>query len=79
MKHFGVIFIALALLLTMSAVIAQDDMTPSVTVSDQVSLDSTVTVADVVANGPGFIVIHKANEDGGTGPVMLRCVSMMPL
>jgi hypothetical protein len=70
MKRFGVIFIVLALLLTMSAVIAQDEMIPSVTVSDQVSLDSTVTVADVVANGPAFIVIHKAGDDGGIGPVI---------
>ena len=46
-----------------------DAMTPSVMVADQVSLDGTVTVAEVVSNGPGFVVIH-ADADGAPGPVI---------
>ena len=56
-----------ALLISVAAVGAQD-MTPSVTVGDQVSLDGTVTIAEVVSNGPGWIVIH-ADADG-PGPVI---------
>lgn len=39
-------------------------VTPSVTVEDQAIVDGTVTVASVVSDGPGWIVIHR--EEGGT-------------
>ncbi|MFP4322267.1 MAG: hypothetical protein ACLFTK_07430 [Anaerolineales bacterium] len=45
-------------------------MSPAVEVSDQVSLDGTVTVDRVVSPGPGFIVIHAEGEGGGPGPVI---------
>ncbi len=47
-----------------------EEMTPMVEVSDQVSLDGTVTVDHVVSPGPGFIVIHAEGEEGGPGPVI---------
>ncbi len=66
------------LLLAMMAlpVMAQDsdtgDMmdTPAVTVSDQVSLDGTVMIDSIVSQTPAFIVIHRANDEGGIGPVV---------
>lgn len=48
------------------AVIAQE-VTPSVTVSDQPIVDGTVTVDEVVSAGQGWIVIH-ADADGAPGP-----------
>ncbi len=42
---------------------------PSVTVNDQAVVDSTVTVAEVISDGPGWIVIH-AQENGKPGPVI---------
>jgi hypothetical protein len=42
---------------------------PSVTVEDQESAGSQVTVAEVVATQPGWIVIH-ADADGKPGPVL---------
>ncbi len=47
---------------------AQDE-TPAVEVADQVSVDSTVTIARVYSEGPGFIVIH-ADGGGAPGPVI---------
>jgi plastocyanin len=44
-------------------------ITPSVTVADQEIVDGTVTVAEVVSDGPGWIVIH-ADQDGAPGPVL---------
>jgi plastocyanin len=42
---------------------------PSVSVADQPIKDDTVTVAKVVSNGPGWIVIH-ADKNGAPGPVL---------
>jgi plastocyanin len=42
---------------------------PSVGVADQPIKDDTVTVAQVVSNGPGWIVIH-ADKNGAPGPVL---------
>ncbi|NPV08128.1 MAG: hypothetical protein HPY83_09215 [Anaerolineae bacterium] len=38
-------------------------VTPSVTVVDQPIVDGTVTVASVVSDGPGWIVIHRQEGD----------------
>ena len=46
---------------------AAQDM-PQVTVTDQVSVDGMVTIADVYSEGPGFVVIHIDNA-GAPGPV----------
>ena len=43
--------------------------TPSVTVSDQAIQDGTVTIAKVVSNGPGWLVVH-AQADGKPGPIL---------
>ncbi len=48
---------------------AEPAMTPSVTVSDQEIADGTVTVAEVVSNGAGWIVVH-AQADGKPGPIL---------
>jgi plastocyanin len=42
---------------------------PSVSVADQPIEDDAVTVAKVVSNGPGWIVIH-ADKNGAPGPVL---------
>ncbi|HUI72429.1 MAG TPA: hypothetical protein VL354_18060 [Spirochaetia bacterium] len=42
---------------------------PSVTVSNQAVKDDTVTISQVVSDGPGWIVIHK-EEGGGPGGVV---------
>jgi len=68
MKRF---MIALIIALLAVPALAQDDMmTPQVVVADQLSLDGTVTVATVVSDGPGWIVIHAASEEGTPGPVV---------
>lgn len=59
-----VILVALA---TISPVLAQ--MGPEVVAEDQDVTDGTVTIATVVTEGPGWIVIHK-DEDGAPGPVI---------
>ena len=43
--------------------------TPSVSVSNQADKDDTVTISQVVSDGPGWIVIHK-EERGGPGGVV---------
>ncbi len=45
------------------------DLTPSVSVQDQPVADGTVTVAQAVSGGPGWVVIH-AEQDGAPGPVI---------
>lgn len=45
------------------------EVTPSVTVSDQPLLNDTVTVEKVISVGPGWIVIH-AQADGKPGPIL---------
>ncbi|MEL7433489.1 MAG: hypothetical protein AAFN11_06050 [Chloroflexota bacterium] len=71
MKNFKFLFILVALFAGIIAVSAQDDMmTPSVTVADQVSLNGTVTIAEIVSNTPAFIVIHADNGEGAPGPVV---------
>ena len=43
--------------------------TPGNTVADQKIVDSKVTIAKVVSDGPGWLVIH-AQSDGKAGPVL---------
>lgn len=61
------VFVAALLMLVLPA---NAQMSPAVEVSDQPVLDGTVTVAKVVSEGPGFIVIHKDNGSGSFGPVI---------
>ncbi|MGJ3239134.1 MAG: DUF7282 domain-containing protein [Anaerolineae bacterium] len=68
MKRF---FILMAVMATAVMVSAQDMMmAPAVTVSDQVSLDGTVTIDEIQAEGPAFIVIHRDNGEGSFGEVI---------
>ncbi|RME13862.1 MAG: hypothetical protein D6802_00350 [Ardenticatenia bacterium] len=53
---------------TMEAV-EEPAVTPSVTVMDQDITDGTVTVAEVVSDGAGWIVIH-AQAEGKPGPIL---------
>ena len=48
---------------------AEATITPSVTVADQESMDGTVTISEVVSDGPGWLVIH-AQADGSPGPIL---------
>jgi hypothetical protein len=68
MKQFRVILLVVLFVLAVSLVAAHDE--PTVEVSDQVSLNGWVTVSHVTSQGPGFIVIHKDNGEGGIGPVI---------
>lgn len=65
-------FFVLSLLLVVGLVVNAQDMmmSPSVTVSDQVSLDGTVVIDAIHSDGPAFIVIHKDNGSGSFGPVV---------
>ncbi len=48
---------------------AESMITPSVTVADQDIVDDKVTIAEVVSDGPGWLVIH-AQADGKPGPIL---------
>jgi len=48
--------------------VALPELTPAVTVSDQPVVDGTLTVDEIVASGPSWIVIHS-EANGGPGPV----------
>jgi hypothetical protein len=61
--------LAAAFLLAASAWTTPTWATPSVTVMDQADKDDTVTVNQVVSDGPGWIVIHK-EENGSPGAVV---------
>jgi hypothetical protein len=45
------------------------DLDPRVTVKDQKVMGSSVTIAEVLSNGPGWLVIH-ADAKGAPGPVI---------
>lgn len=59
--------LVLLLLAALPIAVGAQEVTPSVTVSDQPVVDGTVTVDEVVSAGPGWIVIH-ADADGAPGP-----------
>jgi plastocyanin len=44
------------------------ELTPAVTVSDQAVVNGTLTISEIVASGPSWIVIHS-EANGGPGPV----------
>ena len=62
------LFTAILMLLAVP-VFAQDMMTPSVTVADQVVTHDQVIIDEIYSEGPGFIVIHADNE-GSFGAVI---------
>ncbi len=70
-------FILLILIFATSLVIfAQDDMmTPSVAVSDQVSLNGHVVIDEVMSDGVGFIVIHADNEGAPSTVIGFRAIN----
>lgn len=68
-RWFGFVFGLAVLLLITLAPLALAQTTPSVTVSDQPIVNNTVTVDQVVSNGPGWIVIH-ADDNGSPGTVL---------
>ena len=68
MKRLTVFFILIMVFAVVFPVAAQD--TPSVDVSDQVSLDGTVHINSVYSDVPGFIVIHQDNGEGSFGAVI---------
>lgn len=68
MKQFRFILLVVLLVFAVSLVAAHD--APTVEVSDQVSLNGWVTVSHVTSDGPGFMVIHKDNGEGGIGAVI---------
>ncbi|MBL8145845.1 MAG: hypothetical protein JNL34_05615 [Anaerolineae bacterium] len=70
MRRILWIYLAASLLISATLVNAQAAAaTPGVTVSDQVIIDNTVTVASAFSDGPAFIVIHTDNN-GSPGPVI---------
>jgi hypothetical protein len=67
-RHGFALILALILCAIPTLASAQGD-TPSVTVTDQESDGTTVTVGEVVATVPGWMVIHLDNN-GSPGPVV---------
>ncbi|OGO04727.1 MAG: hypothetical protein A2Y73_07070 [Chloroflexi bacterium RBG_13_56_8] len=61
--------IALLLVAVVVPAVSAQAVTPSVTVNDQEIQDGTVTVATIVSDGPGWMVIH-ADNNGAPGPVI---------
>lgn len=47
----------------------ENSLTPAVSVSDQEIDGSSVTIAEVISSGPGWLVIH-AQADGKPGPIL---------
>src|SRR5690606_14939937 len=68
MKRISLFVLAMLLLALVIPAGAQD--VPSVSVSDQVSLDGSILVTSAYSDGPGFIVIHMDNGEGAPGPVI---------
>jgi plastocyanin len=58
-----------AFAITGGLAIAEEPIIPSVTVADQEIVDGNVTIAEVISNGPGWLVIH-AQADGTPGPIL---------
>ncbi len=67
LKVFAVIGFLLAAGLWTAA--AQEKYTPAVSVNDQAVQDSRVTIAEVVSEGPGWLVIHL-DSNGKPGAVI---------
>ncbi|RIK29415.1 MAG: hypothetical protein DCC55_37980 [Chloroflexi bacterium] len=67
-KQYLALLVVLVLLAVPVLVSAQD-VTPAVTASDQESDGTSVTIANVAAAVPGWIVIH-IDADGSPGPVL---------
>lgn len=61
-----VVLVTLALAMTVSG----QDATPSITVNDQVVLNDTVTIASVVSDGPGIVVIYNDSGRGSPAAVV---------
>jgi hypothetical protein len=64
-----VAFLVVFALLAVPVLVSAQDVTPAVTVSDQESDGTSVTIANVAAAVPGWIVIH-IDADGRPGPVL---------
>jgi hypothetical protein len=62
-------FLVVFALLAVPVLVSAQDVTPAVTVSDQESDGTSVTIANVAAAVPGWIVIH-IDADGRPGPVL---------
>lgn len=65
--HFALLMVLV--LLAVPVLVSAQDVTPAVTVSDQESDGTSVTIANVAAAVPGWIVIH-IDADGRPGPVL---------
>lgn len=65
-RRVSALSLAVALFLV-AATVAFAQVTPSVTVNDQAIQNNSVTIARVVSDGAGWIVIH-ADQNGAPGP-----------
>ena len=68
MQRFIALLMLAVMLIIAVPVMAQE--TPSVEVSDQVSLDGTVRIGSVYSDVSGFVVIHQDNGSGSFGAVI---------
>jgi len=68
-RKLSTLGLALLMLFALTSLAFAQGATPSVTVSDQPIKDDTVTIAKVVSNGPGWLVVH-ADKNGAPGPVL---------
>ena len=69
MRTIRLLFVLILIGLISTVIVADNHATPSVSVSDQVSLNGAVVIDEVVSAGPAFVVIHIDNE-GAPGPVI---------
>ncbi len=53
-----------------TAAFAQDDMTPSVTASDQTVGNGVVSAESVMAPANGWMVVHRTDSEMAPGPVV---------
>jgi plastocyanin len=61
--------VTLAFVVTDGLAVAEEPIVPSVTVADQEIAADKVIIAEVVSDGPGWLVIH-AQADGKPGPIL---------
>jgi hypothetical protein len=68
-RRLAAVVLVLAFSLVVVPGVWGQEVTPSITVSDQAIQDGTVTIDSVVSDGPGWIVIH-IQADGAPGTVI---------
>ena len=64
------LFVLAALLLAVVIPAGAQDITPSITVNDQIITNGMAVIESAISDGPGFVVIHADSGEGSPGPVI---------